>query len=221
MRNVSIGLLGLLIVSLAGCCCARTSCNDVAGFSRAPDGRIEPAGVTEPQVLIESHCLMVKTPNFLSDLGAEDSIRAPLRLDDKQVEIILRAVQKSDRVELLAMPSIVTLHGDEATVEVAEGEGTRNGGSSRMLHGHRLEFTPTIDPDTGRVHLKMFARHRARPAKGVKSNLVETVSEIDQEFTLGDRETVMITALDASSTRSFAILVKATILMPEGEASDG
>lgn len=220
MRNVSIGLLGLLIVSLGGCCCARTSCNEVAGFSRATDGRLEPAVITEPQVLIETHCLMVRTPNFLSDLGAADSTSAPVRLDDTQVEVILRAVEKSERVDLLAMPSIVTLDGQQATIEVAEEDGARKGGKVTRVHSHRLELHPTIAADGGSVLIKMFARHRARPAKGAKSTLVETVSEIDREFTLGDRETVMITATDATSPRSFAILVKATILMPEGAVSD-
>lgn len=202
MRETGLALMAVVMISLAGCCCASPCCGEVAaGFERVPGGRIQPAAAAGPQVLLETQCLMVKGPNFLSDIGADAGATL---LDDTEVEVILRAVEKSERVERLAMPTIVTQDGEEATIEVMESEGA----PKAVPLQHRVEMHPRIGADRS-IAIAVSAIHRAYRTEGPDAKRVAVTYEIERQVTIPDQGTVLLTSAEPPG---FLLLVKATIL---------
>ena len=224
MSRFATGTVAVAIVFSALCGCARTRC-----FSPCEARANEPA-----QVLLEAMVLRAPQERVTEIVGSDALPGAPPRvLSAADAAAIGGRAAKTPGVTVVAMPAILALAGQEATVSVGETLAGSSGAppstgyddvASPSWAGQRFRTIPTPSPDGSTVGLDFSFALRDRPVEGTSPDaaaiLASTVrGDVRVESMPSGGSFLLVAAAGPSAPDDrVLVLVSATVLRPDAAA---
>ena len=227
----------LVLVLAAGCCCPSQPVQDAyccghppasgevyvpetaaADESATPRPSIVDVDPTGPEAEVFIDCTVLQaSENLLKDVGDGSDLKY---LDATATEVILRAIQKSERVQVVQAPKLLALAGHEATIFIGETIGTDEPFTGDSTHefmrahvtGFRMTATPQI-LTSGRVVIEshVFMRGEGTDAAPLSGAVYESSLRLD----LGPDETVVARLHpEQPSAKPMIVLVRARAIGP-------
>jgi hypothetical protein len=177
------------------------------------------AGESAPQVFIECTCVLAGE-HFLKDAG-DGSDRQ--YLDATAAEALLRAIQKSEHMQVVQAPKLLAVDGQQASIFIGETIGTdqplTGAAKSPFLRAHATGFHMTATPrvlDSGRIQIDahLFLREPGTEEAPLAGPVYETALQMD----LGPGEALLVrTAGEPAGSKHLVTIVTAHVLKSGAE----